>query len=427
MELKTILKRKSLVKTGAIYSISSTLSAVAAMIVGFANMRWLGPELLGIWQSLTIINSYLPFLQLGIQSGLNIELPILLGEEKTDKAMAYVATAKKFATILSLVIALLGVGAVGVLLFKETDVKVTVGAIAVVGLAIISCYQLHLIATYRSASAFDKLSKIYLVDACVTLVLLFFIYKYQYYGLVFYHVAKEGIKVFLMWYFAPYRKVKQHFDKSIFVALLKRGVVLMGLNQIGSVIGSLPKLVLLSLGGVVQVGLFSPALAVHSLMSMIPSQIIQFLQPQMGYKYGQTKRASYMRPYFNKLTLFVPLLTLPFAIIGIWLIEPVLVYIFPKYLESLTAIRIMFIGFLFSSSNMTRNFLITIKAYIPLLILLALDLLFFSLIPIAVIKMNVYSMMTSMAIGLSISYFVSYMINYFVVIATIKKPKYNIG
>ena len=73
---------------------SSSLSAVAAMVVGFANMRWLGPELLGIWQSITIINSYLPFLQLGIQSGLNVDLPIILGEGNQERANKYIGTAK---------------------------------------------------------------------------------------------------------------------------------------------------------------------------------------------------------------------------------------------------------------------------------------------------------------------------------------------
>ena len=70
-------------------------------------MRWLGPELLGIWQSITIINSYLPIIQLGIQSGLNLELPVLLGAGKKEKALEYVSTALAFAIFLSILFSII--------------------------------------------------------------------------------------------------------------------------------------------------------------------------------------------------------------------------------------------------------------------------------------------------------------------------------
>ena len=429
MEIQSIInkfRQKSMLRTGAIYSMSSSLSAVAAMVVGFANMRWLGPELLGIWQSITIINSYLPFLQLGIQSGLNVDLPIILGEGNQERANKYIGTAKAFARMLSFFISLIGTGVVVFLLCNNSDIKITVGVAAIVYMAVISCHQLHLIATYRTASAFDRLSKIYLVDAVVTLLLLFFIYKYLYYGLIIYNVVKETVKLVLMHYYAPYRKTRPLFDKSVFFSLFKRGAVLMALNQLTGVLGSLPRLILLTLGGVVQVGLFSPALAVHGLIGLIPSQLVQFLQPQMGFKYGKSKCAMDMRSFINKLTLYVPLVTLPFAIVGWVLIAPVLQYIFPKYIESIWAIRIMLVGFMFSSTSITSNFLITIKAYKQILYLYGIQLILFTSLPIIFIRILPCSILTSMSLGLSAGYFLFYFINYIVIAHTIRLPRFNI-
>lgn len=426
MNIIARIKQNKLLKAGAFYSIASTMSGIAGMIVGFMNMRWLGPELLGIWQSLTIINSYLPFLQLGIQSSLNIDLPVLLGKGDQEQVSKHVGTAKSFAIVLSVFIAIVGSIVVAYLVIAHRDLKIIAGAMAIVYLAFISCLQLHLIATYRSASAFDKLSKIYIVDTVATLLLMFFIYKYLYYGLLLYHVVKETIKVVLMYIYAPYRKMPRCFDKNVFKGLFGRGVLLMALGQIKGVIDSFPRILLLSLGGVFQVGLFSPALAVHGLMDMIPKQITQFLQPQMGYKYGQTKKAVDLMGYVKKLTLYLPLMTIPFAVIGWLLIGPVVEFFFPKYIESIWAIKVMMLGFIFASSYMTRNLLMTLRAYKEIFILYGIDIVLFIAIPFLAIKLSPFSLLTSLAIGLSISYLFSYTINYFVVKRTIKLPKYNI-
>ena len=75
-------------------------------------------------------------------------------------------------------------------------------------------------------------------------------------------------------------------------------------NQIKGVIESLPRLILLNTGGVVVVGLFNPALSILGLMNLVPAQLTQFLQPQMGYKYGQTKKAKDMWPLIKKLSYY---------------------------------------------------------------------------------------------------------------------------
>lgn len=427
MKILDRIKKNALLKSGAKYSIASTISSVVGMIVGIVNMRWLGPEVLGIWQSVTIINSYLPFLQLGIQSTLAVDLPVLLGKKEEDNAFNYIRTTRAFANFLAILISVVSIVALIVMLYRHTDTKILVGVMAVLYIAVLSCFNLHFIATYRSANAFDKLSKIYVVDAVVSLGLIYFIYRFNYYGLVMYQVVKDSIRVFLMYYYAPYRKIGYRFDKKLFVSIFKRGLLIMGINQIHGVRGSIPRLILLSLGGVKTVGLFSPALAVHSLMYMIPNQIMQFLQPQLGYKYGQTKKASSLLHYIDKITLYIPLMTIPVVIVLWFAMGPVLTYIFPKYLESLLAIRIMMVGFIFACSHITRNVLFSIRAYPYLYLLYSLDVVMDFGIPFLFIKLSGFSILTSVSIGLAIASFLMYSLNYFVIRHVIKLDKYNEG
>lgn len=419
------IKNSALLKSGVKYSAASTISSVVTMLVGIVNMRWLGPEVLGIWQSVTIINSYLPFLQLGIQSSLAVDLPVLLGKNDEKQAYNYIRTTRAFANFLAILLSVATVIVAIVLLSKHTQTEILVGVIAVFYIAILSCFNLHFIGTYRSANAFDKLSKIYIIDAIVSLGLIYFIYRFNYYGLVLYQVVKDSIRVFLMYYYAPYRKLGYHFDKKLFVGIFKRGLLIMGINQINGVRQSIPRLVLLGFGGVVSVGLFSPALAVKNLMYMVPNQIAQFLQPQLGYKYGQTKKAGSLKHYIDKITLYIPLLTIP-VVIALWFaIDPVLTYVFPKYIESMWAIRFMSVGFIFACSHITRDILFSIRAYPYLYFLYAMDVVMDFGIPFLFIKLSGFSVLTSVAIGMGVASFIMYFMNYFVIRHVITLKKYN--
>ena len=422
------IRTSSLLKSGVFYSVASTMSSLFAMAVGFLNMRWLGPEILGIWSSVTILNSYLPFLQLGIQSGLNLELPIILGEGDKNKAEQTVATALFYACSLAAFFSLVSVLVIAYLLFfTSVDRYVTYGVVAVCLMTIMSCFRLHYIATYRSANAFDRLSKIYIVDCFVSVICVIGIYYFKYYGLLFYQVAQYAVFTILMWYFAPYRSTKPRFYKLHFYALLKRGVFMMVVNQIRDIVHSLPRLIVLKLGTMTQVGLFSPATAVGSFINLVPGQIAQFIHPQMSYRYGQTKNAKDMWPYLRFLGIWMPFILLPFVAI-LWFIMPYVVeYFFPKYIESIWPIRFMLIGFMFSTKGFAKNFMTTIKAYKVVLGLDLLDLGVFIISPILFIKLSSLPLLSALSIGLSIAFFLTDYVNLIVTRIVLFERKYNVG
>lgn len=420
------IKGNTLLKTGAIYSVASTLSSVFTMAVGLLNMRWLGPELLGIWSSVTIVNSYLPFLQLGIQSGLNLELPVILGENNRRKAEETVSTALFYACALAGILTIVSVGVVlYFIFFTSVDRLVIYSLIAVLLMAILSCFRLHYIATYRSANAFDKLSKIFLVDCVVSCVCVIGIYFYKYYGLLFYHIAQYAVFTLLMWFFAPYRSVRPKFYSDHFKALLKRGIFMTVVNEIRGAVESLPRLLILKFGSVVQVGLFSPASVAGIFINMVPSQIAQFVHPQMSYKYGQTRQAKDMWPYLRFLTVWMPIFLLPIVVIGWFLIPYLIELLFPKYLDSISAVRYMLIGFLFSSRSFAVNFMTTIKAYKAVLGLDIFVFLMFLSCPLLLIQFCECSLLEAVSIGVSVASVITYYANIIVARIVLFKDKYN--
>lgn len=421
------LSRNNLAKTGVNYSIASTLYSLSTMVVGFLNMRWIGPEHLGIWQSVAVVNAYIPFMQLGIQSGLNIELPKLLGANRMSEAKEMVRTTLSFAFILSTLFTIISIVCVAILFFKGVDDKVIWGAIAIAIIAICQCFHLHYIATYRSAKAFDKLTRIFYIRCVVTVALIPLMYYYGYYGLIVYNIISEVLMVSLLWYFAPYKHETPKFSSSVFTPLLKKGVILSVVRFLTSTIESMPRLILLKFGTVVSVGLFSPALTIGTFMNMIPNQLSQFLHPQFGYKYGQSGHARDMWPYFKKITFYAPLILLPIALMG-WICIPYIIeWVFPKYVESIGAIRIMLLGFMFSTSYLSRGFLFTIKAHKEIILLQLIDILLFGGIPVLLITIFPGHLLVMTATGISVAYFFSYNVNILLIRRTIFMEKYNIA
>lgn len=225
MSIITKFKANKLLKSGVNYSVFSTVSTLCTMVIGFLNMRWLGPELLGLWQSLAVINLYLPFLQLGIQSGLNLELPLALGAEDHQRAKQLVSTGLAFATLLALVLLASAAVVFFFMYYKGVSMDVLIGTLAIFVIAIISCFRLHFIATYRSANAFDRLTNVYKIEIIVKVLLVYAIYKYQYYGLLLFNVGGELVFTLGLYIKAPYRHLKPRFLKEDFMCLLKRGVL----------------------------------------------------------------------------------------------------------------------------------------------------------------------------------------------------------
>ena len=425
MSLLVKVKSNGLLRSGMNYSLFSTVSSVCTMIIGFLNMRWLGPELLGLWQSLSVINLYLPFLQLGIQSGLNLELPLALGANDKERAERLVCVGLAFAISLASILILLTSIVVSYLSLRGVSNEILFGTIAISFIAILSCYRLHYIATFRSAKAFDKLANIYKWEIFSKILLVYAIYRYQYYGLLIFHVGIEFVFTIGMYIKAPYRKLKPKFFKTDFICLLKRGIFMTVFSQIKNTTASAPTLMLLFLGSISSVGLFNPALTVRALVNMIPNQIAQFLHPQMGYKYAQTKNASDLWPYFKVITIWMPICLIPMAVIGVAFCPYVISNFFPEYNESIIPICIMIIGFMFSTTFYTRGFLIMIKSYQLVILLELMDMLLFAGLPALLIILYRDYILIAMSAGLSIGYIISYFLNIIIVKKEIFKEKYN--
>lgn len=421
---KSRLFKSGLFKTGVKYSAVSTIASVVEMIIGFAMMFWLLPEEVGKWNAVSIFLAYLPFLQLGIQSGLSVELPIKLGNNDESRARQLIANGYAFAILVSIVIVIAGT-VLTIVYYNNQGLDLALGVVTITISAITSSFQLHFIARYRSSRAFEYLTKINLINIPITLSLVFFIYRYHYYGILIYNSVKGVVRILLMLLFLPYKEVKPSFTKSGFLELLKTGVALLIPNNINSAAQTLPKWIILTKSTVEKLGLYTPAIAVNGLISLLPNQIAQFFHPQMGFLYGKTSKAASMWPYVKKMNIFMPLAASVIAA-AIWIFAPWgLRVFFPNYIESLWAMRIMCVAFIFTSARTTLVVFFTIHAYIYAYIVTISDFIGCFIFPYLFTVIYPQDILTSVTIGLVINNFLVYVLNFILLRVALHSSKYN--
>jgi len=422
--IRQYLKAHPLIKTGANYSLWGSIKSICTTIVGLAVMRWLTPDELGLWNTVSIFLAYAPFLQLGIQSGLNTELPVLLGREDNKGAEERIANGYGYAILVSFLLLVLGV-VFSIVYFFKSGLTVALGLVTITIVAICNSFHLHFIARYRTAKAFDKLVTINQIETPLLLLSVYIIYRYHYWGILAYYILTNLADVFLMYRTMPFKQVKPSIHKPVLISMGRMGIAMMVLVELKTAAQTLPRWIILMKSNREKLGLYTPATAINSLINLIPRQFAQFFFPQMGFIYGKTGMAKDIWPYVKKLLILLPLSVLPISaiiyILAPWMLET----FFPKYTESVWAMRIMCIAFLFTSANGLSWVLNTLKAFKYSYILAICDFVGCFVWPYLMTILLPNDILTTVTVGLTLNAVICYILSIVVLRHVLFLSKYN--
>ena len=129
------------------------------MLVGLAIAKFVSPEDYGIWGALNLLLTYAIILQLGTINGVNLELPIAMGEKNHEKAKSIIQTSQTY--ILGCMFVIFVIGILYLLIFgKSLSPKFFWGVAALIVMISFTFYQDFLTATFRTPLSFKKFSYI---------------------------------------------------------------------------------------------------------------------------------------------------------------------------------------------------------------------------------------------------------------------------
>lgn len=376
------------------FSSSSILLQGAALACNIIVLKWLNPEDIGLFQSVMLIQNYSMLVQAGILNGLSRELPFAFGEGKQHDALEMAGTAQ-FVALFGSAMLLIGIP-VSCFIVKSGTVLFCVISVLISSAACV--YRAYLAVTYRADQAFESLSKLNLVEALLTVGSLPAVVWFGLNGLAGRYLFLNCAGMALSYLLRPLKTPgKYSWNKLKF--LLKTGLPLFFFGYIFSITLTFPRLILLSEGGALLVGVFAPASAIAGALQMIPASLANYIYPKMSFRFGMTGNRSDLWPMAKYSALGTLIVSIPFAFFLLWL-TPLMIYrFFPSYSESIDAILWTVIAGSFMGASIAVNALYSIKAWLSLTIYTSIKVFLSYVIPWVFLKID--SSLKTFAAGLA--------------------------
>lgn len=347
-------------KTAISYTSGTVFNSFAQIISNVVILAYVGPEDMGIWNSLLLFQTYSLFLQAGVINGLNLELPFYLGKNNRPYAESLASTALYFFLGSIALCFLLGLLVFSFNLGKPALFHYTFSGILFI--TITKFYENYLTSTFRSDQAFEKLSRAYILRGLFLLLSVLLVVLWGYYGYMLRMVMTSVIFTFLLHRNRPIR-VKPKWNKQEFLHLFKIGLPIFLLAYIFSVSGTVDRLLLIKYEGVTVVGFYSLAMMIYAAFQAIPVSLSNYIYPKMSFAFGRSNDIMGLTNKAFKVNLLVLVIMIPIALLGYFLLPFIIPALFPKYTDGISSAQILLFAAVFSGASIGGNVLWSMKKW----------------------------------------------------------------
>jgi O-antigen/teichoic acid export membrane protein len=278
--LDRLTKNREIIKSIAALLSSNILSSVLTAISGLLVAYFLWPREVGLFRAFTIPLTYLMFLGLGTTDGLWRQIPYYVGKGMPERVNELASAAGAFMLLLSFTVSF-GFLCCAVYSLVRHDIYGVFGWLSQAIVCWGVFYGSYLTSTYRTLNHFVTMARIEIAQTILNFGMVFLLPLLRFYGLC----ARMAVPAVLgLWLFHRERplRVKYRLDIKALREVIKIGLPF-------SIWGSLytsawfatESALILSLDGVVALGLFSVAYAVRSALNSLPMVIWQVLTPRV--------------------------------------------------------------------------------------------------------------------------------------------------
>lgn len=305
---------------------ATLLSALGGLMVA----RFLGPEETGAFRLYTIPLGYLVFLHLGTWDGLWRQIPYYVGKGMPEKVESAAAVAGAFNLLVSGLVSL-GFLCCALRSLLRGDSQGVLGWLSQAVFCWGVFYGGYLSSTYRTLNQFVVLARYQALQALCTFAMVFLLPWLRFYGLC----ARAALPAVLgLWLFHRQRPVKVRYrlcGKEL-KELLNMGLpfCLWG-NLETSVWIATESALVLSLGGVSALGLFSVATVMRGAVNSLPLSIWQVLTPGVVSELARDGSVTRANGRSVRITAALTGFMVLFALAGSFLLEFLVPLLIPKY------------------------------------------------------------------------------------------------
>lgn len=353
-----------IIKQYGFFFSSNFISFGLKLGAGFLITKFTPPEVLGRFNSYGLSLGYFILLLLGIQDGLAKELPIYFGQNKKDEAISLASTTQIWSLLTGGFVSILLV-TIGIISILQSNISNGIGWFVYAFDAFVLFFGVnYLQVTYRTSGDFSKLALSDILANIVSLVSVFFVSLFGFYGLCIRLILIDITRISLLSRWRPIH-VKPRLNKKNFKLLISSGLPIYISSQIYSWWGLLNLTLIFLLLNTKEYGVFQIAIIVSSATEIVVISINQIIYPRVAEKYGRlnSQKGLFFSLIRTSGILFCAILII--STVG-WLITPWFVSNFlPNYMDGVPAAQWALLATIpLSIQPLVRLFFILKKTYL---------------------------------------------------------------
>jgi O-antigen/teichoic acid export membrane protein len=315
------------------------LNSVFRMIGGVLQARCTDNVTLGTFTNITLALNWCSYLQLGIVNGVNRELPYFFGKGDNRRAADLAATARTWTVSMGVLVGC-AFAARAAWFALHGEYQLAIGWLAHSIMAVLTFYStMYLMATYRTAQDFARLSVANVAQSAAGIVFVVFVYWFGFNGIALRMVLMLLLSAAILHRWQPIR-VPWKWSFRDFRHLLVIGFPIFLVGEMGSRLWLLIDTTLvakyLSAAGL---GLYNVVGLVRDTAVIIPIAMGQVMYPRMTEYYGRDHDLIGTMRMTVRPTLLTVAAMIPLVAAGWFLARPMTAIILPGWIEAVPAMQ----------------------------------------------------------------------------------------
>ena len=357
---------------------------VGAALLGIGTLvqaRFVGPEVMGVFQTFAMIVGYLAFLHMGVFDGLQRELPLRLGRGDQEGAKRASAACLSWIVLASGACSVAFM-ALAVLATARGDWISVGGWVSSIVVVASTLYGGYLISTYRTTNHFVRLSTINMVKGVVSTLALAPLPWLHYYGVCLRAAVGPLVHTVVLHRQRPL-PVRPKFVWADFWAVIRVGLpfALIGYAATGfwpSLEGSF----VLGAAGCTGLGLFSIVFLARQTMSGLIASLSQVYQPRVTAEWGRNGQIARCIRMCALPTILSTLAALPLVAVAWVCVAPAVRLLIPNYADAIPAFQWACLAMLITALRLPLNVVLAMGDIVGFGLVVGAGLAVFSLVAV---------------------------------------------
>lgn len=312
----------------------------------------------GIYSTCLLLQTYMTYAQLGSLNAFNRDYPQLIGAGDKEGAKRYRDTTFSF-LVIAFGITTVILSAI-ILIFSGTeDKRYTYGLVLCTIITTLTIFENFLASRVRIDGSFKYTSFVIIMELIAVAIGFLLISNIGYYGLYFVTIGSMVIGI-ILYYKKGISDLRPHIDKVLLKSIILSGIPLLVNNLIWTIVNSIDKFVILGFINTEALGIYSIAQMAFSYMILVPNAMSQLFYVRLGKVYGATESVEELNATATRYTLVISVVISFIVITVYYLMEPLVAWVMPKYINGVKAAQILMLGLAIYAPTMVNGNILTI-------------------------------------------------------------------